>query len=219
MKSFQHRWKIAFKEAVLPPSVKAVGAWLCLYYMDWNDGGSMYPGNPRLARELNKSVSTIYRALKRLQADGWLIQSRRGHSGSASVFRATFPSQVTPVSEHAHKRAPLQHVADKATTLHVVAEAPSVEYEGPRAVQSRRSWATPDSEFDDSGYTAKQGPGAYIFTTGKYAGQSIADVYSEDWRFITWCIAELKNKSVRDKCAAYFTEQAWQCQPRQLEYA
>lgn len=76
--------------------VKAVGCALRAYMDGPNGpdpGGNAYPGVELLAKHLDANPRTVQRALDRLIATGWLVQTQRGHIGQRATFAAALPAE------------------------------------------------------------------------------------------------------------------------------
>jgi len=69
-----------------------------LKYLDHSTLASAYPGVKRLARETSLGTRTVRRALAELAAAGWLVEVKRGRTGSATVWRGQFPKSTVPTT-------------------------------------------------------------------------------------------------------------------------
>lgn len=92
----------ALKRTRLPAGLKATLRYLAEEYADWETGGSIFPGNKRLARELGRSERTIIRHTNMAMRLGWLILVHSGQGGAstlASEYQLATPVQSDSQSD------------------------------------------------------------------------------------------------------------------------
>jgi hypothetical protein len=96
-------WRRAICTSDLPPTARHVALTLSLYMN--GQGGSAFPGAPRLAKETGLSVRAVRQQLRGLSRGGWLcVDSRGGGRGHATEYVAALPkgaprSPITPTQE------------------------------------------------------------------------------------------------------------------------
>ena len=94
---FRFRWEQAFRASALKSAPMALG----FYLATWAeiDGGNIFPGDERTAREMGVSTDTVERARAVLMSEGWLALVRRGNSRrkEASVYRLALPDHSAVV--------------------------------------------------------------------------------------------------------------------------
>ena len=98
--SFVSRWRHAFAWTPHGAAVDGIGptavavALVMSEYADWKTGANIRPGHDRLAVVVGVTKAAIKRAIKSLEAAGWIENEQRGSFGRASVYRLAIPSLV-----------------------------------------------------------------------------------------------------------------------------
>ena len=86
-------------------TARNVGFTAGLLYMNWQTLGDIRPGVPRLAADTHLSERTVKRCLAELVDAGYLVKVKRGHTGSATLYRASFPKTAAAERRELDKRA------------------------------------------------------------------------------------------------------------------
>ena len=118
----------------LGPSAKGV-AYALAVYANYADGREARPGLDLLARAAGCCRKTAQRALKALEASGWVRLDQQGRSGRASQYSLCIPTlQVTgsPPSDHSdHLRGHRVHADRSESPRQQVTESPATYPESP----------------------------------------------------------------------------------------
>jgi DNA-binding MarR family transcriptional regulator len=90
------RFQWLIRTSDLPPLERSVLLELS-WYMDFHTLGDAHPGVERLAQRTGWSVSSVKRALRELEAKGWIVRvqtgGRRGDHAWSSMYRGVWPKR------------------------------------------------------------------------------------------------------------------------------
>jgi hypothetical protein len=110
---FVFRYMKAVMASDLAPVARHVA--LCTATYADRNGGSVFPGIDRLARDTGWRKSAVKKAMTELKAAGWLEEESRGRFGRASVYRLVVPDAAAPEDAMGH---PVAHVQQPPEVLH-----------------------------------------------------------------------------------------------------
>jgi Helix-turn-helix domain len=105
------KFEKAVARSLLPPHLRAT-AMAIAAYADYGNGGNIYPGYERLAKDMGVTPRTARRNVKELRKLGWLFQVSSGHGMRVGGPRGGGLAAIWQLCKPLHKVAQGDHERD-----------------------------------------------------------------------------------------------------------